>query len=115
MPNTTFGEVGGSEVGFLPADAIGVVGGALANPALAWTYGTNWLGYDVSVWTRHDPWPEEVPLVVNATPIDPPAAPFVVDLRYGPGIAPPAHGVDGLAFLHAQATHQYRIFTGNAL
>ena len=52
---------------------------------------------------------------MNTTPIDPPAAPFVIDLRYGPGIAPPDRGVDGLAFLEAQARQQYRIFTGGRL
>jgi len=38
-----------------------------------------------------------------------------VDLRYGPGIRAPERGVDGLAFLTAQARHQYRIFLGRDL
>jgi shikimate 5-dehydrogenase len=84
------------------------------------------LGYQVSVFARRAeaaralaadfaPSPGPHPLVVNATPLEPPKAPFVVDLRYGPGIAPPARGIDGLAVLEAQARHQYRIFFGREL
>jgi 3-dehydroquinate dehydratase type I len=84
------------------------------------------LGYRPFVWCRRpeeasalgaepDPSPEPRPLVVNTTPLDPPDAPFVVDLRYGPGIVAPRSGIDGLAFLHAQARHQYRIFLGREL
>jgi len=84
------------------------------------------LGHDVAVWARRPeraavlgvpaaPSPRPSDIVVNTTPLDPPAAPFVVDLRYGPGVAPPASGVGGLAFLRAQARHQYRIFFGREL
>lgn len=84
------------------------------------------LGYRPLVWCRRpeeakalgaefSPSPTPLPLVVNTTPLDPPEAPFVVDLRYGPGILPPARGVDGLTFLLAQARHQYRIFHGRDL
>jgi shikimate kinase/3-dehydroquinate dehydratase len=58
---------------------------------------------------------EPAAIVINTTPQDPPRAPFVVDLRYGPGIPPPPGGVSGLRFLLAQARHQYRHFTGRAL
>jgi 3-dehydroquinate dehydratase/shikimate dehydrogenase len=84
------------------------------------------LGYRPLVWCRRPdeakalgaefaPSPAPLPLVVNTTPLDPPSAPFVVDLRYGPGILPPARGIDGRAFLLAQARHQYRIFHGRDL
>lgn len=84
------------------------------------------LGYRPLVWCRRPeeasalgaefaPSPTPHPLVVNTTPLDPPRAPFVVDLRYGPGIAPPERGIDGLAFLRAQARHQYRIFHAHEL
>jgi len=84
------------------------------------------LGWRVQVWAR-DPAraaalgvpvaaaPGPAPVVVNTTPLEPPDAPFVIDLRYGPDIAPPVSGVDGLTFLHAQARHQYRLFTGREL
>ena len=36
--------------------------------------------------------PESAPVVVNTTPLDPPAAPFVLDLRYGAGVDPPRAG-----------------------
>jgi len=58
--------------------------------------------------------PEPAPVVVNTTPLDPPAAPFVIDLRYGPGIDPPATGVSGIEFLETQAKHQYELFTAGA-
>jgi 3-dehydroquinate dehydratase/shikimate dehydrogenase len=61
------------------------------------------------------PSPRPFPIVVNTTPLDPPPAPFVIDLRYGPGPPRPVPGVDGLAFLKAQARHQYRIFFGREL
>jgi 3-dehydroquinate dehydratase/shikimate dehydrogenase len=75
------------------------------------------LGYRTRVWARHRrgleadfvDTPEPGAVVVNTTPLDPPAAPFVLDLRYGPGLEA------GVAFLHAQARHQYRLFTGNEL
>jgi 3-dehydroquinate dehydratase / shikimate dehydrogenase len=81
-------------------------------------------GYRPRVWCRrpeearalgaeHAPSPEPLPLVVNTTPLDPPDAEFVIDLRYGPGIRPPRRGIDGLAFLEAQARHQYRIWLGH--
>jgi 3-dehydroquinate dehydratase/shikimate dehydrogenase len=84
------------------------------------------LGYRPLVWCRRReeavllgapfaPSPTPLPLVVNTTPLDPPDAPFVVDLRYGPGIPAPRQGVGGLAFLGAQARHQYRIFHGRDL
>lgn len=83
------------------------------------------LGYRILVWARRPeaaralgepvPAPRAAPVVVNTTPLDPPGAPFVVDLRYGEGVAPPARGVDGLRFLEAQARHQYRLFTGHDL
>ncbi len=84
------------------------------------------LGYRPLVWCRRpeeaaalgapfSPSPTPLPLVVNTTPLDPPDAPFVVDLRYGPGVSPPRRGIDGLAFLGAQARHQYRIFHGRDL
>ncbi|MHC4547264.1 MAG: type I 3-dehydroquinate dehydratase [Planctomycetota bacterium] len=83
-------------------------------------------GYRIRVWNRTPeraaalgvevaPAPAAAPVVVNTTPLDPPAAPFVVDLRYGPGVAPPARGVDGFTFLKAQARHQYRLFCGREL
>lgn len=59
--------------------------------------------------------PRPFPIVVNTTPLDPPPAPFLVDLRYGPGVPEPARGVGGLAFLRAQARHQYRVFFGRDL
>ncbi len=84
------------------------------------------LGYRPLVWCRRAeqaaalgapfaPSPTPLPLVVNTTPVDPPDAPFVVDLRYGPGVPAPRRGIDGLAFLGAQACHQYRIFHGREL
>jgi len=84
------------------------------------------LGYRVSIWARRRDRaralggefvaePRPLPVIVNTTPIDPPAGPFVVDLRYGSGIAAPPRGVDGLTFLAAQARHQYRIFFGREL
>jgi len=84
------------------------------------------LGYDVAVWARRPgqaaalgvrvaPSPHPSPIVVNTTALEPPSSPFLVDLRYGPGIAPPASGIGGLEFLRAQARHQYRIFFGRDL
>ncbi len=84
------------------------------------------LGYTPRVWARRleqaaafgievAAQPEAAPVVVNTTTLDPPAAPFVLDLRYGPGVDPPRAGVDGLTFLRAQARHQYRLFTGREL
>ncbi|MHC4971245.1 MAG: type I 3-dehydroquinate dehydratase [Planctomycetota bacterium] len=81
------------------------------------------LGYHVRVWNRTPEraaalgvevaaTPEPASVVVNTTPLDPPPAPLVIDLRYGPGIEAPEGAVDGLTFLRAQARHQYRIFTG---
>jgi 3-dehydroquinate dehydratase/shikimate dehydrogenase len=83
------------------------------------------LGYRPRVWCRRReealklgaefaPEPTPDPLVINTTPLDPPPARFVVDLRYGPRVSPGAH-VHGLAFLVAQARHQYRIFQGRDL
>ena len=83
-------------------------------------------GYRVRVWNRT---PERAaalgvetartlqaaPVIVNTTPLEPPPAPFVIDLRYGPGIEPPPAGVGGLAFLEAQARHQYRLFLDHEL
>ncbi|MEE8106826.1 MAG: shikimate kinase, partial [Planctomycetota bacterium] len=81
------------------------------------------LGYSVSVYAR-DPQrakrlgvpladrPDGAPLVVNATPAVPPPADLLIDLRYGPGIHAPAHGIGGLEFLETQARHQYRVFFG---
>jgi shikimate dehydrogenase len=59
------------------------------------------------------PSPRPLPIVVNTTPLDPPSAPFLIDLSYGHGRR--VQGVDGLAFLRAQAKHQYRIFFGREL
>ncbi|MHC4932021.1 MAG: shikimate dehydrogenase family protein, partial [Planctomycetota bacterium] len=84
------------------------------------------LGYEVRVWARRADRaaslgvetvgaPRSAPVLVNTTPLEPPPGPFVVDLRYGEGIAPPRRGVDGLAFLRAQARHQYKLFTGGKL
>jgi len=81
-------------------------------------------GYSPRVWNRSPerarglgaplaPRLERAPVVINTTPLDPPAAPFVMDLRYGPGIRPPPAGVGGLAFLEAQARYQYALFTGH--
>jgi len=84
------------------------------------------LGYQVGVWARR---PAAVSLlgapfaardtpaaiVVNTIPVDPPRAPLVIDLRYGPDVASPSPGIDGLQFLRAQAAHQYRLFTGHEL
>jgi len=56
--------------------------------------------------------PTGAPLVVNATPAEPPPADLLIDLRYGPGVQAPAHGIGGLEFLEAQARHQYGIFFG---
>ncbi|HEX5139139.1 MAG TPA: type I 3-dehydroquinate dehydratase [Planctomycetota bacterium] len=81
-------------------------------------------GYDPAVWCRrpeeakalgaaHAPSPDPFPLVINTTPVDPPDAEHVIDLRYGQGIRPPKRGVGGLAFLEAQAAHQRRIFLGH--
>ena len=84
------------------------------------------LGYDVAVWAR-DPEraaalgqrvavaPQTAPVLVNTTPLDPPPAPFLIDVRYGPGIGVPENGVGGGAFLLAQARHQYRIFQGREI
>ncbi|MHC4339597.1 MAG: type I 3-dehydroquinate dehydratase [Planctomycetota bacterium] len=84
------------------------------------------LGYQVKVWARRADRAaalgaesvgalRSAPVLVNTTPLEPPPGPFVVDLRYGEGIAPPRRGVDGLAFLRAQARHQYKLFTGGNL
>ncbi len=70
------------------------------------------LGYDVKVWARSTrgidadfvPEPFAAPVVVNTTPLDPPPAPFVLDLRYGPD------NDAGLEFLRVQANHQYGHF-----
>ncbi len=51
---------------------------------------------------------ERAPVVINTSPLDPPAANFVLDLRYGHG---PGAGQDaGLAFLRSQAAYQMRHF-----
>lgn len=84
------------------------------------------LGYRVRVWCRTSaqaaalgveraPAPAPAPVLVNTTPLDPPPSPLLVDLRYGPGIEPPRGGIGGLAFLEAQARHQYRVFFGREL
>ncbi|MGQ0613420.1 MAG: type I 3-dehydroquinate dehydratase [Planctomycetaceae bacterium] len=84
------------------------------------------LGHDVAVWARRPGQaaalgakvvssPHPSPIVVNTTSLEPPPSTFLVDLRYGPGIAPPASGIGGLEFLRAQARHQYRTFFGRDL
>ena len=84
------------------------------------------LGYDVAVWARQPERaaalgqrvaaaPYTAPVLVNTTPIDPPSAPFLIDVRYGPGIGILEGGVGGEAFLLAQARHQYKIFHGREL
>ncbi len=84
------------------------------------------LGYDVAVWARQPERaaalgqrvaaaPYTAPVLVNTTPIDPPSAPFLIDVRYGPGIGILEGGVGGEAFLLAQARHQYMIFHGREL
>ena len=83
------------------------------------------LGYRVRIWNRSperaaalgevDRSRKPAPVVVNTTPLDPPPAPFVLDLRYGPGIEPPVHGIGGRDFLVVQAKHQYRIFCGGEM
>ncbi len=103
--------------------ALGMGAGGAARSAVA---ALRRLGYRPLVWCRRReeakalgadfaPSPMPLPLVVNTTPLDPPAAPFVVDLRYGPTFLPPTRGVDGATFLVAQARHQYRIFFGRDL
>ena len=82
-------------------------------------------GYRVRIWNRTperaaalgevDRERRPAPVVVNTTPLEPPPAPFVLDLRYGPGIEPPAAGVGGLEFLKVQAKHQYRLFCDRGL
>jgi len=83
-------------------------------------------GYEPRVWNRTReragvlgaPVADRVapaPVVVNTTPLDPPPGPLVLDLRYGAGIDPPASGVGGLAFLEAQARHQYDLLFGRGM
>lgn len=102
-------------------DALVLGAGGAARSAVA---ALRALGYRVRVWNRTPAraaalgvevaaTPEPAPVVVNTTPLDPPEAPLVVDLRYGPGIESPAGAVDGLAFLETQARHQWRIFLGD--
>jgi len=102
-------------------DALVLGAGGAARSAVA---ALKELGYRVRVWNRTPEHaaalgvevasaPGPAPVVVNTTPLDPPQAPFVLDLRYGPGVQAPAGAVDGLTFLRAQARHQYRIFTGD--
>ena len=102
-------------------DALVLGAGGAARSAVAAL--TN-LGYRVRVWNRTPEraaalgvevaeTPDPAPVVVNTTPLDPPEAPLVLDLRYGPGIQSPPGAVDGLTFLRQQARHQYRIFTGD--
>jgi len=80
------------------------------------------LGYSVGVWNRSPARaqrlretpaladiavlerPAAADVVVNTTPLDPPAAPFVLDLRYGDGVDA------GLGFLEAQARPQVALF-----
>lgn len=59
--------------------------------------------------------PDPAPIVVNTTPLDPPEAPFVIDLRYGPSVRAAEGSIQGLEFLRVQARHQYRLFTGREL
>lgn len=103
------------------ADALVLGAGGAARSAVA---ALEELGYRVRVWNRTPERaaalgvevaaaPEPAPVVVNTTPLEPPEAPLVVDLRYGPGIESPQGAVDGLAFLEAQARHQWRIFLGD--
>ncbi len=54
-------------------------------------------------------------LVVNTLPGDPPDAPLLIDLRYGPAIRARPGTIGGLEFLKVQAAHQYRLFTGHEL
>lgn len=106
-----------------PRDALVLGAGGSARAAVA---ALRRLGHTVRVWARRPaeahalgvplaPRIEPASIVVNTTPLDPPPAPFLLDLRYGPGITPPAAGVGGLDFLLAQARHQYRLFTGHEL
>ena len=70
------------------------------------------LGYDVKVWARSTrgldadfvPEPFAAPIVINTTPLDPPPAPLLLDLRYGPA------NDAGLEFLRVQAKFQYAHF-----
>ncbi len=82
------------------------------------------LGYRVRAWNRTPgraaalgveviASPEPAPVVVNTTPLDPPPAPLVIDLRYGGDVRSPEGAVDGLTFLKTQARHQWRIFVGD--
>ncbi len=60
---------------------------------------------DIAVRTLLQPGsPDPAAVVINTTPREPPAARFVLDLRYGPG-----HDA-GLAFLDAQARRQIELF-----
>lgn len=108
----------------------GGLGGALVMGAGGAARAALWAlrrrGYRPRVWCRRPeearalgaefaPSPEPLPLVVNTTPLDPPDAGFVIDLRYGAGIPSPRRGIDGLAFLEAQALYQHRIFLGHDL
>ncbi len=83
------------------------------------------LGYRPGVWARRPgavaemgapfaPRDTSARIVVNTLPTDPPRAPLLIDLRYGPGVASPSPCIDGVQFLQAQAAHQYRLFTGDA-
>jgi 3-dehydroquinate dehydratase/shikimate dehydrogenase len=102
-------------------DALVLGAGGAARSAVA---ALRELGYAVRVWNRTPERaaalgvevadaPDPAPVVINTTPLDPPEAPLVIDLRYGPGIESPPDAVDGVTFLRVQARHQYRIFTGD--
>jgi 3-dehydroquinate dehydratase type I len=79
------------------------------------------IGAEVRLWARKpyraeplgcrfESTPDYAPLVINTTPAAPPPHDFLIDLRYGEGVPEPDRGIGGLAFLEAQAEHQYRLF-----
>ena len=102
-----------------PSEALVMGAGGSARAALA---ALRRLGYRVRVWARREEaagalgaevvgTPVRHPLVVNTTPAQPPPCDFLIDLRYGPGSTPlTGAGVDGRAFLEAQARPQRQIF-----
>jgi shikimate dehydrogenase len=102
-------------------DALVLGAGGAARSAVA---ALKELGYRVRVWNRTPERaaalgvevaeaPDPAPVVINTTPLDPPEAPLVIDLRYGPGVESPPGALDGVRFLKEQARHQYRIFIGD--
>jgi len=90
-------------------DALVLGAGGAARAAIA---ALGDLGYDVKVWARNPggleadfvPEPFGAPVIVNTTPLDPPKAPLLIDLRYGPGRDA------GLGFLETQARYQAALF-----